>query len=123
MLPFEEVIYPVALGLDFAQRLYQVLSPNGRFDYKFSLSGIKGQRLSSFDSHKFAMDRTNYFAGEEVITSHAACNVSELRSGWRTVAQRIIKDILILFNWDIEATTVDQRLDDLEGKRGRSQPR
>jgi len=118
VLPFEEVIYSVALGVLFAQRLYQQLAPNGQIEYEFALLATKGHRLGTYD--KFMRRLHNeYRSGEDLIVSRGSATVLDLRSAWRPVVHRVVKDLFILFNWEIQLIAIDQRLDELEGKRRR----
>jgi hypothetical protein len=115
-LPFEEVIYPVALGLRFAQRLYKELIPDGELTYEFRLEGIKGQRLGTFDDFRIHMRGTNYRASEDIIPARGTCSVLDLRSAWRPIAQRVLKELFSLFSWDIATSSIDQHLDKFERK-------
>ena len=117
-LPFEEVIYSTALGVLFAQRIYQDLVPDGQVELQFSLLGTKGQRLGTFNDFMRRLSE-DYRSGEEVIRSHVETTVLDLRSAWRSIVHRLVKDLFVLFNWDIAPVVVDQRLDEMEGKKRR----
>jgi hypothetical protein len=114
-IPFEDVVYGVALGLHFAQRLYQELVPDGQVELEFSLLGTQGQRLGTFEKFMRRMP-DNFRSGEDVITSRTTVSVLDLRSAWREVVHRVLRELFALFNWSIESRAIDPLLDQLEGK-------
>ncbi|MBV8757181.1 MAG: ATP-binding protein [Deltaproteobacteria bacterium] len=115
VLPFEQVIYFVVLGIWFAQRLYQELEA-GRIDYEFRLVGVRGQRLGTFDSFRRVM-RDDRRTAEDVISIKGATSVLDLRSAWQPLVEKIVRQIFVLFNLDIPTVAITQRIEELEGKR------
>ena len=59
----------------------------------------------------------DYRTVEDTITVKGACTGLDLRSGWRAVVHAVVKQMFSLFNWDIAPIVIDQRLDELEGRR------
>ncbi|MEJ7598494.1 MAG: ATP-binding protein [Kofleriaceae bacterium] len=116
ILPFEGVIYVVALGFIFAQRLYESMAPHAALSFTFRLTGVKQSRLGTFDKFRRRL-HDEYRTSDDTITIRGTTTVLELRAGWRGVAQRVVKDMFVLFNWEIHPTNLTQRLDEIEGKR------
>lgn len=115
-LPFEEIVLAVALGVLFAQRFYQDISPDGEVDITCTLLGIGGQRLTTFDTFMRRISG-DYRSVETTIESCDTATVTELRSAWRPLVHRLVTELFVLFNWSIAPIVIDQRLDEIEGKR------
>lgn len=114
-LPFEQLIYDIVLGIWFAQRLYQELEA-GRVEYEFRLVGVRGQPLGTFDSFRRVAPRDRKTA-EDVISIKGATSVLDLRSAWRPLVEKIVREIFVLFNMDVAPIVISQRIEELEGKR------
>jgi hypothetical protein len=115
VISFEAVIWLVALGIQFAQGLFHELE-TGEIEYEFKLEGVKDQSLGTLDQRGLRLNG-NYQTADEVIVVKGACTLLELRSEWREVLYSVVKRIFILFNLEIGQAAIDQRLDELEGKR------
>lgn len=57
VIPFELLIWLVALALRFVQRLYTDLDAS-RFDYEFRLDGVRDQKLGTFDPARLRITAT-----------------------------------------------------------------
>jgi hypothetical protein len=114
-LPFEEIILLVVLGIQFARRMYEDLIPDGQVEVAFWVLGAMGQRLGTYDTFMRRVPG-DYRAGEDVIESRVPTTVLDLRSAWRGVVHRVVKELFVLFNWNVAPQVIDQRLDEIEGK-------
>lgn len=111
VLPFEAIIWQVALGVQFMQRLYGELGAT-RVQYEFKLEGVAGQRLGSIDPHRLFFNG-DYTTVDTMVSSNGERSVLELRSGWRSIVFEVVRDLFMMFNFTISAAAVEQRLNSL----------
>jgi hypothetical protein len=111
VLSFETIIWLVALGIKFAQRLYVNLDVE-QFSYEFKLENVKDQSLGTMNPSRVHV-RGESRTAEHSIVAGGACTVLDLRSGWRAVVYAVIRQMFALFNLDMAQSTIDGWLDKL----------
>lgn len=110
VLWFEAIIWLVALGVKFAQRLYVNLDVE-QLSYEFKLENVKDQSLGTRSPHVHL--RGDRRTADHSISAGGSCSILELRSGWRAVVYAVIREMFALFNLDMSQSTIDGWLDKL----------
>lgn len=113
LLPFEEIVWLVALGVSFAQRLLTEIMPEGRVSLEFALNGVQGHELGSFDEfvrthHRLTVGHLK--SAQDTLVVPVSTAVSTLRSDWRKLVEDVSSKLLNLFNWDHPHTAVEQHV-------------
>ena len=110
VLSFETIIWLVALGMKFAQRLYINLDIE-QFSYEFRLENIKDQSLGTNNPRVHI--RAGRQTAEHSIIARGACTILDLRAGSRAVVYSVIVQMFALFNVEMSQDTIDGWLNKL----------
>jgi len=110
VLSFEAIIWLVALGMKFAQRLYVNLDIE-QFSYEFRLENIKDQSLGT--NNPSVHIRAGRRTAEHSIIARGACTILDLRAEWRAVVYSVIMQMFALFNVEMSQDTIDGWLNKL----------
>lgn len=114
-LEFVYIMWRVVFAVLFAQRLYEVLSPNGNIRYRFVFTEMQGRQLATTDIRRSLYGRRSQ---EREIEIEGTTSTLDLRSGWRGVVHDVLRQLFVLFNLDIAPAVIDDELNALERSRG-----
>lgn len=98
VLSFIMIIYSVTEFFLFFKRLYEEISPDESIIIKIELHGCEDRKLVSLEPSVFFPYK--YVSGEEVISIEENVLVVDIKTSYKEIASRLIKQIFYIFNWE-----------------------
>ena len=98
ILAFVGVVYSVSEFFTFFERFYSALAPESNINYRIALHGVQGRSLVSI--HPTVHLYEPYRATEKIIELTGSASVAELQASYKEIANRLVRKIFILFNWN-----------------------
>jgi schlafen family protein len=107
VLSFISAIWTVTEILLFCKRYYETIAPDATLHLEIGLSQIKDRKLAAFKD--VAHFSPSYIAKEQSIFIQEDIQVVDLRASYKEIANRIVKQIFTIFNWDdADPTMIDK---------------
>jgi hypothetical protein len=98
LLSFVSAIWSVTEMLLFCKRYYEDIAPHGNLHLGISLNRTKDRQLAPFDPS--VPLGPWYIAKENSVLIQEDIQVVELKAAYKEIANRIVKQVFAIFNWD-----------------------
>lgn len=108
VLSFINAIYSITEFFLFFKRYYEEISPDSDLHIEVILNGTKDRKLIALDPSDSLEDW--YIAKEDLIRIQEDIKVVDLRASYKEIANRVIRDIFTVFNWDNVSEEVIDKL-------------
>lgn len=106
LLSFISAIWTITELLLFCKRYYEEIAPDSSLHLEIILSPTKGRQLAAFDAAVHLAPW--YIAKVNSILIQEDIQIVELRASYKEIANRIVKQIFAIFNWDdADPTMID----------------
>lgn len=107
VLSYPYLIYLITEIFLFLKRYFEQIAPESDLHFKIVLKGTKDRKPISFDRmHDFFF--TLNTSNEDTIPLEDDIKVVELTASYKDIAKRVVRQILLVFNWDITEEFIDQ---------------
>lgn len=98
VLSFISAIWSITEFFLFFKRYYTEIAPDSDLHIEIILNGMKDRKLIALDPSDSLEDR--YSAKDDLIRIQEDIKVVDLRASYKEIANRVIRDIFTVFNWD-----------------------
>jgi hypothetical protein len=98
VLSFINSIWQVTEFLLFFKRYYEEIAPESDLHLEVVLNGTKDRQIVSLD--KPILLRGSFVAHQDSIAVEENIKIVDLRASYKEIANRMIKQIFLVFNWD-----------------------
>ena len=107
VLSFTDTIYFMTEVLLFCKRYYELIAPEDSIHLDVLLNGTRDRRLAPVKHPALALSDW-YVAKENPIRIQEDIRVVELKASYKEIANKIIRQIFTIFNWnDAKESTID----------------